>query len=142
MTDPYRHWDVLRRTGRMGDHVAPALQALLPPIPPPELPSHPIADGCPVPNAASDFAEKAAGYGWRVRATHARGPKVHMRLGTVTRVVDSIAIRISRGHRNAYAVWIEGTFDAPASLWLPGTPLTQLSSAELHLALRPDQEEL
>ena len=129
MTDRYGRWAELMNPP------AP------PPIPEPELPSHPVTDGCPVPSAAEKFAAKAAGYGWTVRATHARGPVVHASHGTVTRIVDSIAIRITRGHRRAYAVWVDGKFDNPATSWGVGEHCAQHSAASIAAALLPDQED-
>jgi hypothetical protein len=106
--DPYGRWDALMNPP------APRL------IPPPELPAHPVADGCPIPDAAARFAARAAEYGWMVLTTHARGPVVHATHGTVTRVVDSIAVRITRGHQRAYACWVDGKFNNPATSLDPG----------------------
>lgn len=108
--DPYGRWAQL---------LAEPVTAL---VPPPEVTSRDRVEG-PVPKAAQALARLAVAHGWAVRVTYARGPRVHSTHGTVTRIADSIAVRMRRGEQRAVAFWTDGKFDGdsdPAVAWAIG----------------------
>lgn len=100
-----------------GGYVFPARQ--WDPLPPklhpaPEVSSR-VADEWELPRSAIRLREAAANAGWRSDARYARGT----RPGRISRVVDSIAIRMRRGGVSMWAVWLDGKFDA-AMIWRSG----------------------
>lgn len=98
--------------------------------PPPEVHAR-LANAAEIPRAAARVQRLAQGAGWTVVATYARGT----RPGRNPRVVDSVALRMSRSQERAVAVWLDGKFDL-AFTW-GGAPLQRISSKQLSAALEP-----
>lgn len=104
------------RYGRWAELLAEPVPLL---VPPPEISSREPYHFA-VPSSARLLAKLAAANGWRVAVTYARGPRVHSTTGKVTRVVDSIAVRLQRGDQVALAFWTAGKFESPATAWTFG----------------------
>lgn len=73
-----------------------------------------------VPKTARALAVLAAANRWRVRVTYARGPRIHSTTGRVTRIADTVAVRMRRDDQIAFAFWTAGKFEAPAIAWTFG----------------------
>jgi hypothetical protein len=99
-------------------------------IPPPEVSSR-DAVMFRVPERARLLAARAEAGGWTVRITYARGPRLHARLGTVTKVVESVVVRMTRLPELAFGFWQGGKFDE-AWVWHAEHGTRVLGSKELN----------
>lgn len=89
-------------------------KAELTPHPPPEVPCRP-ANEPEIPKAARSLALTAQEHGWVVKITYVRGAKMH-KTGRPGGVVDSIAVRMGKPTRRAYAIWYDGKRECNAIL--------------------------
>jgi hypothetical protein len=66
---------------------------------------------------------------------------LHASLGTVTRIVESVAVRLHRGSRGACGVWINGKFN-PEHTWCQSPDgFSTLSSAEINEYVNQREED-
>lgn len=84
------------------------------------------ASAAETPRNAANLAALATEQGWSVRTTYARGTLP----GRTSRVVDSVAVRMSRQGWPAAAIWIDGKF------WRALTPFRSLTLAEIKTYVR------
>lgn len=89
----------------------------LAPHPEPEVPCREATEE-EIPRAAKLMRKRAEAAGWSVRATYARGTVMHL-TGKPGKVVDSIALRMHKANRYAWAMWYDGSFET-AQTWERG----------------------
>ena len=74
---------------------------------------------------AALLAEAATATGWSVALTYARGTKLDRR-GRPGAVVDSVAVRLRRGHHRAVGIW-EGSAFRAGWVWTIDPPTIPVS---------------
>lgn len=97
--------------------------------PSPEVPAR-VAEASEIPRGAATVAKVATDAGWTVTPTYARG----VPSDRVERVVDSIALRMSRGRQRAWAVWEDRKFHSGYA-WSADAPITRHNVGTLRTAL-------
>jgi len=90
-----------------------------------------VAHEAEICSAARRVRDLAVKHGWDAGVNYARGT----RPGRPPRVVDSIALRITRNRTRIWAVWLDGKFDT-AQIWRPyGIPyLTSMAVVKAEIA--------
>lgn len=107
-----------------------AMRAAAEPHPEPEVRAR-VANDSEIPAAARSFMAAAIAAGWTVTPTYARGTSI----GTM-RVVESLCLRMSRGHERAVACWEAEASSKPRrakadAVWLIAPELRPLGVADL-----------
>jgi hypothetical protein len=95
----------------------------------PEVWARPATDA-ETPAGARWVAALAEANGWTVVATFARGTRPSQR----PRIVDNLALRMSRGRQRAVAVWVNARFES-AFTW-GEHPIRRCNNTALRTALR------
>lgn len=89
-------------------------ETTLAPHPAPEVPCRPATED-EIPRAAKLMRKRAETAGWAVAVTYARGTVMYL-TGKPGAVVDSIALRLHKPNRYAWAIWYGTRFEA-AQAW-------------------------
>lgn len=88
------------------------------------------AEPAEIPRGARGVMAVAQEHDWRVRCTYARG----VPSSRIARVVDSVAVRMRRDNRGAWAVWEDSKFHS-ACTWGPDSPIKRHNVTSLKQAL-------